>query len=96
MNGQVPENYLAGHIYRLGTKVDPSNPAQWNLMPGFDFRREPGLDGKKNTPDDVTTIPPNATVLFVGRDTQDAGGPAAQLAGTTQDVSAFTTFIDLR
>jgi len=94
--GSVPQNYLAGHIYRLGTKVDPSDNKTWNLMPGSDFRVEPGLDGKLSSADDVTTMK-GATVFFVGRDTDDPGAGASQSpTGVAQDVSAFTTFIDLR
>jgi len=92
--GSVPQNYLAGRIYRIGTKVDPSDNTTWNLMPGWDFRQEPGLDGKLYTADDVTTMK-GATVFFVGRDTDDPGVGTAY-TGTGQDVSAFTTFIDLR
>jgi type II secretory pathway pseudopilin PulG len=93
--GPIPPNYLGGHVYRLGTRGTGAN--RWNLMPGWDIQREPGPDGQlggAGAADDVTNFPANTVAFLVGKGALDVGGTSVE--GPAQDVSAYTTFINLR
>jgi len=88
---------LHGRIYRLGnsTTAGPRGQSGWELMPGYDFEplwydlrpgpaSQPGTtNGKEFEVDDLTDV----YVFVVGR------GTAAE--GTTQDVAAYTTFVNV-
>ena len=102
---------VQGRIYRLGNPVTPSGggPATvWELMPGFEYEALWfDLDGNPATPAagrdhdrdpatpnvrdgrelEVTTLT-NVAVFIVGRGHAQAQGPA-------QEVSAYTTFVNV-
>jgi hypothetical protein len=98
--GGTPINYYAGQVFRVGRKaVEPAGavtpPADtWELVPGNDFIPSPGADDKVDTADDLV-FPSTATAYFVGRELVTSGSPG-EFRGVSQDVSYYTTFVQVK
>ena len=99
-SGPTPINFYAGQVFRIGRKaVDPAGgvtppPDTWELVPGNDFIPSPGADDKVDTADDLT-LPATTTAYFIGRELETPG-TAAIFRGVSQEVSYYTTFVQVR
>jgi hypothetical protein len=96
-----PVNYLTGRIYRIGAPTDTVN--KWYLAPGADMQLDPGPDGVayKDTKypdaekDNITAIPPGLSAWIVGRGHDDTL-PSPTIEGAAQDISVYTTYVNLK
>jgi Tfp pilus assembly protein PilV len=76
-----------GRIYRLGNRIQPLDRYRWELTPGFD------LDG-------TVEVVSDTAAWIVGRGLQNPDQPydpnTNPFVGTAQDISIYTTFINVR
>jgi hypothetical protein len=85
---------MNGKVYRISRRVSGDT---WELMPGYEFVPDPGIDGRFGTADDIRDgfgqMPYPAAAFVLGRtfnpDTRTYEGPA-------QDVALYTTFIQMK
>jgi type II secretory pathway pseudopilin PulG len=87
-----PTTSCDGYVYRIGN-VDPSDPSNrtWDLMPGSDMKTAV-LSGR-NRPTGAADAPFGLQVFVVGAaaDYANNGLPV----GTSMDIAAYTTFIQI-
>ena len=105
--GRSISPHLNGRIYRLGNRVDGTADT-WELMPGFDFepvRVDEDNNASTGAPDGKEKVAggtgaggvPLEDIYFfvVGRGLDPTDPSGALRAGTAQDVSAYSTFVNV-